>query len=306
MIKTPGLQAYTLLAVQGAVWGSSFQAIKYALEGFGPISIAAGRIFIAAIVLLVFALMRGDRIPRSASVWMSFLLIGFFNCALPFFLIPWGEQSLDSGRAAIFMATGPLIAIVLAHFTSNNENITHYKAAGFILGFIGVLCVIGLDTFTKGVGDLLPQLAIIVAAASYVISGAMVKRVKGISSTMLSAGVLLGGCLLTLPASLLLENPLAQSESLSNSAIIALVYLGLIPTGAAFFVRFYLIRMYGYTFVAQVGYLVPLFSILFGVVLLGETLTVAMLFGLLLILGGIVLSRRGSKSSRLKAKAYKV
>jgi hypothetical protein len=76
MIKIPGLHAYTLLALQGAVWGSSFQAIKYAL-------------------------MKGDRLSLSASVWMSFLLIGFFNCALPFFLIPWGEQTLDSGRAAI-------------------------------------------------------------------------------------------------------------------------------------------------------------------------------------------------------------
>lgn len=90
------------------------------------------------------------------------------------------------------MATGPLIAILLAHFTSANEHITGYKAAGFILGFIGVLYVIGLDTFSTGMGDVLPQLAIIVAAASYVISGAMVKQVKGVSSAMLSAGVLWG------------------------------------------------------------------------------------------------------------------
>jgi len=294
MIKIPGLHAYTLLALQGAVWGSSFQAIKYALEGFGPISIAAGRILIAALVLLAYALMKGDRLPRSAAVWMSFLLIGFFNCALPFFLIPWGEQTLDSGRAAIFMATGPLIAILLAHFTSNNERITRYKTAGFVMGFIGVLFVIGLNTFAKGMGDLLPQLAIIVAAASYVISGAMVKRLKDISSAMVAAGVLLGGCLLTLPASLLLENPISQSASMPSSAIIALVYLGLIPTGAAFFVRFYLIRQYGYTFVAQVGYLVPLFSVMFGVILFGETLTLGMFVGLFLILGGIVLSRRGA------------
>jgi len=297
MNKTPGLHAYTLLALQGAVWGSSFQAIKYALEGFGPISVAAGRIFIAALVLLIYALMQGDRLPRSASTWMNFLLIGFFNCALPFFLIPWGEQSLDSGRAAIFMATGPLIAILLAHFTTSNERLTRYKAAGFIIGFLGVLCVIGLDTFTTGVGDLWPQLALIVAAASYVISGAMVKRVKGISSAMLSAGVLMGGCLITLPASLLLESPLASNGGMPDSAIIALVYLGLIPTGAAFFVRFYLIRQYGYTFVAQVGYLVPLFSVLFGVILFGETLTLAMFVGLFLILGGILLSRRGATAS---------
>jgi len=300
MIKNPNLQAYTLLALQGMVWGSSFQAIKYALEGFGPVSIAAGRIVIAALVLLAYALMKGDRLPRSASIWMSFLLIGFFNCALPFMLIPWGEQTLDSGRAAIFMATGPLIAILLAHFTSSNERITRYKTIGFLMGFIGVLCVIGLNTFTKGVGDLLPQLAIIAAAASYVISGAMVKRLAGMSSAMVAAGVLIGGCIVTIPASLLLENPFTQanqSSDLSSTAIIALVYLGLIPTGAAFLVRFYLIRQYGYTFVAQVGYLVPLFSVLFGVILFGEAMTLALFIGLFLILGGVLLSRRGEQDS---------
>ena len=300
MIKNPNLQAYTLLALQGIVWGSSFQAIKYALEGFGPVSIAAGRIVIAALVLLAYALMKGDRLPRSASIWMSFLLIGFFNCALPFMLIPWGEQTLDSGRAAIFMATGPLIAILLAHFTSSNERITRYKTIGFLMGFIGVLCVIGLDTFTKGVGDLLPQLAIIAAAASYVISGAMVKRLAGMSSAMVAAGVLIGGCIVTIPASLLLKNPFTQanqSSDLSSTAIIALVYLGLIPTGAAFLVRFYLIRQYGYTFVAQVGYLVPLFSVLFGVILFGEAMTLALFIGLFLILGGVLLSRRGEQDS---------
>ena len=104
------------------------------------------------------------------------------------------------------------------------------------MGFIGVLFVIGLNTFTKGVGDLLPQLAIIIAAASYVISGAMVKRLKGMSSAMVAAGVLLGGCLLTLPASLLLENPLASRvPACLSSAIIALVYLGLIPYRRRFF-----------------------------------------------------------------------
>ncbi|MDB4001800.1 DMT family transporter [Oceanospirillaceae bacterium] len=297
ILKPAGIQAYTLLTIQGAVWGSSFQAIKYALDGFGPMTISAGRILIAALVLLVYALMKGDRLPRSPCVWMNFLLIGFFSCALPFFLIPWGEQTLDSGRASIFMATSPLIAIVLAYFTSNNEQITGYKALGFIIGFIGVLFVIGLDTFDSGVGELLPQLAIIVAAASYVVSGAMVKQMKGVSSAMLAAGVLLGGCLVTVPASLLLENPLGDVANVSDSAIIALVYLGLVPTGAAFFVRFYLIRVYGYTFIAQVGYLVPLFSVLFGAVLLDETLTISMFVGLLLIFGGIMISRRGAKHS---------
>ena len=90
-MKIAGLHAYTLLALQGMVWGSSFQAIKYALEGFGPMSVAAGRIFIAALVLLTYAMMQGERLPRSISTWLNLLLIGFFNCALPFFFNPMGR-----------------------------------------------------------------------------------------------------------------------------------------------------------------------------------------------------------------------
>ena len=105
----------------------------------------------------------------------------------------------------------------------------------------------------------------------------------------------MSACLITVPASLWLDSPFSQAAKLPDSAIIALVYLGLIPTGVAFVVRFYLIRQYGYTFIAQVGYLVPVFSVFFGVVLLGEVFTLAMLAGLLLILGGIVLSRKETK-----------
>ena len=105
----------------------------------------------------------------------------------------------------------------------------------------------------------------------------------------------MSACLITVPASLWLESPFSQATKLPDSAIIALVYLGLVPTGVAFVVRFYLIRQYGYTFIAQVGYLVPVFSVFFGVVLLGEVFTLAMLAGLLLILGGIVLSRKETK-----------
>lgn len=294
MIKTPGLNAYLILAIQSAVWASAFQAIKYALESFGPITIAAARILIAAMVLLAWAVFKGDKLPRDLSTWFSFLLIGLFNCALPFFLIPWGEQTLDSGRAAIFMASGPLIAILVARFTSNDEQITGYKAAGFVIGFIGVFFVIGVDTFAGGIGEIGPQLAIITAAASYAVSGAMVKRLSHLSGAMVAAGVLMSGCIITLPLSLLLESPLANTQSVSSSALLALLYLGLFPTGAAFFVRFYLIRKHGYTFVAQVGYLVPIFSVMFGAILLDETISAAMIFGLCLILGGILLSRRGA------------
>ena len=136
----------------------------------------------------------------------------------------------------------------------------------------------------------MPQLALMIAATSYVVSGLLVRSIHGVKSAMLSACVLLAGSVLTMPAALLMEQPITNLMSSHFSALAALIYLGLLPTGLAFLFRFYLIKQHGYTFLSQVGYLVPLFSVIFGAVLLDEQLTLSMISGLALILSGIYIS----------------
>jgi drug/metabolite transporter (DMT)-like permease len=285
------LRSYLLLFFQGAIWGSSFQAIKFALADFGPMTVAAGRIALAAVLMGLYAYWKGQRLPKESRVWWMLIIVGLFNCAIPFFLIPWGEQSLDSGRTAIFMATGPLIALAIAHFTTDDEKLNRFKLMGFTLGFIGVLFVIGVDTFSAGAGELMPQLAIILAATSYAISGAIAKRVPPMNSAMFTACVLFAAAVMTVPASLIMESPITALVNTEASSLIALVYLGIIPTGLAFLIRFYLIKTVGYTFVSQVGYLVPLFGVLFGALIFQEAITLQIMLGLGLILGGIFISR---------------
>ncbi len=292
-MTTPKPFAYALLFFQGAIWGSSFLAIKIALGGFGPMTVAAGRIGLAAVMMLAYALLRGNRFPRDLPTLGLLAVVGLFNCAIPFFLIPWGEQSLESGQAAILMAIGPLIALVIAHFTTTDERLNRYKAIGFSLGFIGVCFVIGVQPIAAGIGELVPQLAILLAATSYAISGAVAKRIHGVSSAMVTACVLGFASLITVPLSFITETPLAailHRETLSS--LIALIYLGLIPTGLAFLIRFYLIKNVGFTFVSQVGYLVPVFGVMFGVLLLDEAITRTMVFGLACILTGLAISRK--------------
>ncbi len=291
-MNKPALSDYLFLFLQGAIWGSSFQAIKFALEGYGPISVAAGRIFLGAIIVTIYALSRGHKFPRDPRVIILLVVVGLFNCALPFFLISWGEQDLDTGRTAIFMATGPLLALVIAHFTTTDERMTVYKSAGFLMGFIGVLFVIGLETFQSNIGALLPQAAIMAAAMSYAAAGAIAKKITGVASSMFTACVLIAASLMTVPASLIMESPFA-APTIENdySALLALIYLGLIPTALAFLIRFHLLRKVGYTFVSQVGYLVPMFGVIFGAIIFSEPITVSILLGLVLILSGIGISR---------------
>ena len=291
-IQAPTIVAYSLLFLQGAIFGSSFFVIKIAVADFGPVTVAAARIGLAALMLLSYAVIIGDRFPRKPRdlVWLA--LVGLTNCAIPFSLIPWGEQHLESGQAAILMAIGPLIALVIAHFTTTDERMNRYKTLGFALGFVGVVLVIGMQSITSGVSGLLPQIAILMAATSYAIAGAFAKHIHGISSVMVTACVLSFASLMTLPLSFIMESPIeAALQAHSQQALLALVYLGVVPTGIAFLIRFYLIKKVGYTFVSQVGYLVPVFGVLFGVIMLSETVTWSMIGGLLLILVGLAISR---------------
>ncbi|MFQ3230320.1 DMT family transporter [Reinekea sp.] len=287
-MQAPDLLAYVLLFAQGAIFGSSFFIIKVALEDFGPITVAAGRIALGALMMVAYALYKGERFPRDSKVLMWLALVGLTNCAIPFFLIPWGEQHLESGQAAILMAIGPLIA----HFTTTDERMNRFKAAGFLLGFIGVLFVIGIQPVVSGIGGLLPQLAILMAATSYAVAGAFAKHIHGISSVMMTACVLTFASIMTVPISFMLESPIeAALQSHSNKALLALVWLGIVPTGFTFLIRFFLIKKAGYTFVSQVGYLVPIFGVLFGMVMLNEVITLTMLGGMALILTGLAISR---------------
>lgn len=296
----PTTSSYLLLFFQGAIWGSSFQAIKFALEGYGPISVAAGRILLAAIIVTLYALARGHIFPRNPRTIILLAIVGLFNCALPFFLISWGEQDLDTGRTAIFMATGPLIALGLAHFTTTDERLTIFKGSGFLMGFIGVLFVIGMETFQGETRALLPQLAIICAATSYAVSGAIAKKIENVASSMFTACVLISASLMTVPVSLLLDAPLSAGFTEANqTSLFAILYLGLVPTGLAFLIRFHLLRKDGYTFVSQVGYLVPMFGVLFGAIIFNEAITPSIMLGLVLILTGIFVSRLTKDSFRL-------
>ncbi len=293
-----GFQAYALLLLQGAIWGSSFQSIKLALADFGPMTIAAGRLLLASLVLLAALYLQGQRLPRQFRDLGFLWLIAIFNCVLPFYLIPWGEQSVDSGRAAIFMATGPLIALLVGHFSTANERLNSHKAMGFTMGFVGVVLLIGWQQMGSGIGQIMPQMALILAATSYVVSGALVTRVNHIRSMPLATMVMVFGCLMTMPAALIIESPITALQGGRAGSILALMYLGIIPTGLAFLLRFAIIKRYGFTFMAQVGYLVPLFSVLFGAMLLDEAITATMLLGLALILGGIFLSGRAKQKNQ--------
>lgn len=295
MRKPTTIHVLTLLAI-AAIWGSAFIAIKIGVtSGIGPMTLAAGRITLAAIVLVLYALMRGYAFPKTLAAWRSLLWIGILSIALPFYLISWAEQEISSGVAAILMAMGPLYVLVLAHFLTKDDRFTIGKILAVVFGFAGVMIIIGTKPFGALGIEFVSQLAVMGASLCYATSGILVQRFKSMPPTMITAGALITSTVIILPLSLIIERPWTFSPE--PSAFYAVVYLGLFPTALAYLMRFHLIASVGVTFFSLVGYMVPVFGVLWGALILSEIIPLTSILGLGLILIGIQLSRRGRRES---------
>ncbi|MEH6630927.1 MAG: EamA family transporter [Halopseudomonas aestusnigri] len=298
-MRAPTLKDFLLLTFLAAIWGSAFLAIKITVEEVPPATIAASRLLIASIVIYFYMHSRSLAFPRDPKFWRQIIIVSFFSMAAPFAMISWAEKFIDSGLTAILMATGPLIALTLSHFFSTDDRFTPFKFFGVVIGFSGVLIILGPDSFSGFGTDVIAQLATMAAAMCYACSGILVRRVKEKSNTVITASILISASLLILPVSLLFEAPWQTLPASSWETLSALVYLGIIPTALAFVLRFYLIREIGVSFASYVGYLVPFFGVLWGALFLSERLPPTTIIALVLIVSGIAVSRL-SKTTLLK------
>ena len=126
-IRKPTLADMALIVSLGFIWGTSFLAIKFAVREFSPTSVAAIRIWVAFFMLFAVMLWKGQRFPAAPRFWGAMLFIGIFNTSLPFFLISWAETTIDSGIAALLMGTGPLLAMIGSHYTTDDDHLSAPK-----------------------------------------------------------------------------------------------------------------------------------------------------------------------------------
>ncbi len=287
-LPIPDRLSYVLVLTLSLIWGSSFLLTALALEGFGPIVVAFGRVGFASLSLGLVLAVTGTRLPRDPRLWFWCGANGVLALALPFALLAWGLQSVPSGTAALFIAAVPLLILALSRLVYGDP-ITPRKWAGFLVGLLGLIWLIGpealseLGTAGQGPG----QLACLGAALGYAI-GAMIVRgmppaeaVPATAAAHVTAAVALAPFgLAALPATLPPAGP-----------ILALLVLGAIQTGLAQTLRFVAIRRAGPVFVSTVGYLIPIWAGLLGLLVLEEPLTLRALAAYGLILGGLLLAR---------------
>lgn len=285
MTKPTASDWLSILAL-GLIWGGTFMVISLALSGYGPVTVATARTTLGALAVLLLLRLTGRSLPQGAAIWRSALPIGLLSTALPFFLLSWGQQSLPSAFAGLSMASVPLFVLPLAHVFSD-ERLHLRKALGFGLGFLGVLVLLGPQAFQQGAG-LWPQLACIGAALCYAIASILTRRCPPVDPMALAGATLLVGAAVLLPVMLMTEGLPGWAGAIPGSAIL---FLGLVPTGLAALLRIRVIRSAGSGFMTLTSYQMPLWSLAFGTVILGEALPQSFYAALALILAGLVISQ---------------
>ena len=277
------------------MFGSAFLLTKIAVQDIPPVLVVAGRIVIGALILCMLAMWQGQSFSSLIAYWKIIIVLALTGNCVPFFLITWGQQYVDSGLAGILMAMMPLSTILLAHFFVSGEAITANKLIGFVVGFVGVVILmlpqINADTQYQWL-NLLAMLSILCGAISYAINSVIAHQLPNISLTLLSSGVLMAASVLILPISI--WSSYGWIPDVSNSALLALLILGLFPSGIATIVYFSLIRRAGAAFMSQTNYLIPLWAVFIGVVFGHEYISLNAMIALAVILSGIALAQRKS------------
>lgn len=303
-MSAPSPNSWLLLMALGLIWGGSFLAIEQALTGLGPLSIAAGRIVLGAIAIGALARFQGVAMPRFASaegrsIWGHAIAMGLLSNAVPFTLLGWGQQYVTSSFAGITMAGVPLLVLPLAHFLVPGERMRWRRSLGFGFGFLGVIVLIGPGALWFGPppdaaeGPLaLARMACLGAAACYAMGSIVTRRTPKGPLLAFSTIALFAAAAMIVPTALLVEGPPAWP---GTRAALAVAYLGLMPTALATIMLVHVINTAGPAFLSLVNYLVPLWAVLLGALLLAEPLQPQTLFALGLILAGMIVAQSRTK-----------
>jgi drug/metabolite transporter (DMT)-like permease len=283
------LKNLLLMFVLASLWGPSFLFIKVAIEDIPPLTMALGRIGIAAILLNLFLRLKGRRLPKFGPFWKHFALIALIHNAVPFALFGWGEQYIDSALAAVLNGTVPLFTILLAHFFTQDDHITPVKAWGVLLGFGGLLLLIapsfagGVQATTWGI--------LAITLASFLYGVAIVysrNHMRGLPPVVAPAGQMLMATIYLLPVSLLVDRPFSLATP-SIQSVASLFALGIFGTAIAFIVYYRLVETAAASIVSMTTYIIPIFGVILGVAVLNEQLTWHVYAGCVLILLGVMI-----------------
>lgn len=289
-----------MLLTLAALWGGSYLFIKVAVDEIAPAPMMAVRTLVAAACLIGYVVWRlgwTRALAEAAAARRHFLVLGVLNAALPFWLIAWGEQHIDSGLAAVVQASVPIFNALIALRFLPHERLSGTRALGLAIGIVGVAVVTGIHP-DGGWMAVAGALAVVASSLAYAGSGVYGQlAVSGTSGPVLAAGSMLVGGIVLLPFALF-QLPAQVPSWEATASVLALTLLG---TALAQLILYRMLALHGSARLSLVTYLMPGFALVYGALILDEAISAAMLGGLALILGGVALASGAVRLPRREA-----
>lgn len=273
-----------MLIALSMLWGGSFLFNAIAVRALPTLTIVALRVGIAALVLWLWLLARGDRLPNDWRIWRAFIGMGLLNNVVPFSLIVWGQGRIPGGLASILNATTPLFTVLIAHGLTADEKLTAPKLLGVAIGLTGAAVVVGPDALASLGLSAWAQLACIGAAISYALASIYGRRFRawGVAPTVTATGQVIASTLILLPIALVIERPWAAGVP-SLTVIGAVLGIGVLSTAIAYVLFFRILAASGAVNLMLVTFLIPVSAILMGAAVLDEMLLPRHFIGMALI-----------------------
>ena len=277
---------WTVFILLGLIWSSSFLWIKIGVQEIGPMALVAFRMLFGAITAVAIATFQKVEWPRDRKTWLTFAILGPTSLAIPIFFISWGEQTIDSAVASILNATVPLFTIVIAHFVLHDDKMTVQKVLGLLIGFAGVVVLLSEDLLASAHSSAIGQAAVILASTFYAGSAVFARK-----TTQHVAGLARGSApLITAALFMWIVAPFAEKPFLFPTLPLtwtAALWLGILGSGIAMIMFYYLLHEIGPTRASLVTYLFPLGGVILGVIFLDEHLSWQLLAGTVLIIASL-------------------
>ncbi len=281
-----GPKEWGLIILLSILWGASFFFVEIAVKTMTPLTIVLCRVGWAAIALHGFIFFTKRSLPKDPGIWGGLFILGALNNVIPFSLITWGQNYIDSSLASILNATTPVFTVVLAHFLTKEERLTKKRLVGVTLGWIGVAVLIGVEALA-GVGTKVAgQGAVLCAALMYAFAAIFGRRFKDLDPVVVAAGMLTCSAIILLPLAFVLESPLGLNPQASTWA--ALLALSFLSTSLAYIIYFYVLAKAGATNILLVTFLIPVSAIFLGVIILNESPGWNFFVGMALIFAGLI------------------
>jgi drug/metabolite transporter (DMT)-like permease len=271
------------------VWGSAFTLVSIGVKYISPLWLVTYRLIIGAIIVIIYVKFKGLNLPNIRDKrWIWYFAMGLIGMVIPFFLLSTGQVIIDSGLTAIMVGTMPLMTVILAHFFTN-EKLSITKIIGFIFGFIGIVILFLPSDFSIQITEnWFSQLIIIIAAFCYAVTTIIAKRAPDTPATIGACMMLICAATACLFVALLTGFPSSMPPLLG---ILTAFGLGVGSTAFASILLLYIIDQTGPSTVAKINYFVPLASVIFGVIILDEILSIRIFIAFVIILIGMFISQ---------------